>query len=906
MKKELKNQGCPLNREFLYCMEGQVLLPLFKMPPSLLEELTQIQSYNIVLAMISTGGNVDKNINDGGGPYIFRVNGQTHHKIGTLHPINDSNPQFAYVLNHNTSNKNIESSILTALVQILNEMNGLVKGLRMIAAIIIGDIGNIEDAHRDIVVQYKGGGLKMINELHPSYMALQYPLLFPYEEDGFMLGILRRTDHRKNCITFKFTRSPRYMVENYQDVKAICSPRQKAKDQPDTVIRVFKIKLNQLLHDLKHGQHLGRGLPHAHILLFLHYDDKHPTQTEIDRKISVKIPGVNEDPNICCMINNKYSKIFSNKFNRETSIDEDGFAVYRRRDDLGMYIEMNGVKLDNRFIVPYNMNLLVKYQAHINVEWCNRSISIKYLFKYKNKGPDRAIVILEENLHINDCRYVSATEACWRIFRFDIHYCEPAVERLSFHLENEHSNAMYEEARNLTYSSSPSEWVCNNGDKEWNLTKTIDNILYPYLKSTCYALGLLDDKEWHEALNHASQWASGKQLRELFLLVRNGRLLREFENMVYLDVLLIGENNNRLLQEELDCNRVGLNEEHYKRIYDSVIESVNDRELVLAVASFGVAALLLLGGQIAHSRFQIPINVSNNSTCLFKQSSQVGELMVRTSLKIWDEAPMAHRNCFEAMDCSLRDILQFTNLNNVEKPFGGKLDQDMGDIATRDFAHWILSIADNDLSCVESRGMIAIPPDLIVQSNNHPIGNIVNAAYPNLIGKSPTNDFVQDINDYMIDQLIDLDEQVFFNADSICKARDNITDQQTMFPVELLNSLEFPDIPNNGLRLKSNGHCNGTRLIVTRLSKWIVGARIMTGMHVGEKVSISHIILSPSDSKLYFIMKRRQFPISKCFAMIINKSQGETLESVGLFLEKPVLVMVYYMSQSLELREEND
>lgn len=64
-----------------------------------------------------------------------------------------------------------------------------------------------------------------------------------------------------------------------------------------------------------------------------------------------------------------------------------------------------------------------------------------------------------------------------------------------------------------------------------------------------------------------------------------------------------------------------------------------------------------------------------------------------------------------------------------------RLDQDMGDIATRDFAHWILSIGDNDLSCVESRGMIAIPPDLIVQSNNHPIGNIVNAAYPNLIGK---------------------------------------------------------------------------------------------------------------------------------------------------------------------------
>ena len=42
--------------------------------------------------------------------------------------------------------------------------------------------------------------------------------------------------------------------------------------------------------------------------------------------------------------------------------------------------------------------------------------------------------------------------------------------------------------------------------------------------------------------------------------------------MVYLDVLLIGENNNRLLQEELDCNRVGLNEEHYKLFVNLNVE----------------------------------------------------------------------------------------------------------------------------------------------------------------------------------------------------------------------------------------------------------------------------------------------------------------------------------------------
>ena len=98
---------------------------------------------------------------------------------------------------------------------------------------------------------------------------------------------------------------------------------------------------------------------------------------------------------------------------------------------------------------------MVKFQAHINVEWCNHSRSIKYLFKYITKGPDHATLIFEENLHVDastgmqnmtdtdevkvylNCRYVSAIEACWRIFEFEIHYRQPAVQRLSFHIENQ-------------------------------------------------------------------------------------------------------------------------------------------------------------------------------------------------------------------------------------------------------------------------------------------------------------------------------------------------------------------------------------------------------------------------------------------------------------------------------------
>nr|XP_017245346.1 PREDICTED: uncharacterized protein LOC108217005 [Daucus carota subsp. sativus] len=110
-------------------------------------------------------------------------------------------------------------------------------------------------------------------------------------------------------------------------------------------------------------------------------------------------------------------------------------------------------------VVPYHRGLLVKYQGHINVEWCNRSLSIKYLFKYIGKGPDAAtIVLLEANKQLPQtdqdsaasnaqsideiknyvsCRYVSTAESCWRLFEFPIHHRELFVQRLYFHLENE-------------------------------------------------------------------------------------------------------------------------------------------------------------------------------------------------------------------------------------------------------------------------------------------------------------------------------------------------------------------------------------------------------------------------------------------------------------------------------------
>ncbi|KAL6575510.1 hypothetical protein OROHE_000887 [Orobanche hederae] len=307
-----------------------------------------------------------------------------------------------------------------------------------------------------------------------------------------------------------FTGGARYMMQNYQDAMAICkwfgypdlfititcnpkwpeiarfldSRGLNPEDRPDIVCRLFKIKLDQIIKDMTENRIFGstraviytvefqkRGLPHAHILLFLKRDRKTPTADDVDQIISTEIPDQVAHPRLyelvsthmmhgpcsssgnekACMKKGKCTRRFPKRYFDRTTVDDDGYPIYKRRDN-GYIVNKSGVILDNRFVVPHNPLLLMRYQAHINVEWCNQFRSIKYLFKYINKGNDRVTAtISQENndivgeQHVDEtqnyynCRYVSPCEAVWRIFAFDIHYRDPAVQRLSFHLPNEQS-----------------------------------------------------------------------------------------------------------------------------------------------------------------------------------------------------------------------------------------------------------------------------------------------------------------------------------------------------------------------------------------------------------------------------------------------------------------------------------
>ncbi|CAF3519708.1 unnamed protein product [Rotaria sp. Silwood1] len=302
-------------------------------------------------------------------------------------------------------------------------------------------------------------------------------------------------------LSSSFQGTPRAMQQNYQDAMAIvrkygkpdlfitftCNPTwreikeqlfpgQTPSDRPDLITRVFKLKVNELIEDIFKKRILGRtivnvfviefqkrGLPHCHMLIILTNEYKPKDENHIDRIVCSEIPDHVQFPQLyecvrrhmihgpCgtlnphspCMEDGKCSKEFPKEFQNVTMANKDGYPRYRRRDN-GITMTISKYEVDNRWIVPYNPYLLMKYNAHINVEICATVKSIKYLFKYIYKRCDCCNIKLkrpiqegaaaaQETLEWNeikthlDARYVSAPEAAWRLFEFPLHNKSHAI-----------------------------------------------------------------------------------------------------------------------------------------------------------------------------------------------------------------------------------------------------------------------------------------------------------------------------------------------------------------------------------------------------------------------------------------------------------------------------------------------
>jgi len=134
---------------------------------------------------------------------------------------------------------------------------------------------------------------------------------------------------------------------------------------------------------------------------------------------------------------------------------------------------------------------------------------------------------------------------------------------------------------------------------------------------------------------------------------------------------------------------------------------------------------------------------------------------------------------------------------------------------------------------------------------------------------------------------------LFRNQDTIV---DSDSTAAVHFAMGHLNALNASGMPPHLLELKvgqpiillrninpRKGLCNGTKLIVKRLGRKYIQASILSGKWMGQRVAIPRIpLLSSDDSQTPVKFERRQFPIKPSFAMTINKSEGQTLQSVGV------------------------
>ena len=156
------------------------------------------------------------------------------------------------------------------------------------------------------------------------------------------------------------------------------------------------------------------------------------------------------------------------------------------------------------------------------------------------------------------------------------------------------------------------------------------------------------------------------------------------------------------------------------------------------------------------------------------------------------------------------------------------------------------------------------------------------------------NDTVNDFNDILLDRMPGIEHR-FEAANTVQYSSD--ANQAEHYAVEYLQSINLASLPPSCLRLRigvpliliwnlspKQGMCNGTRLRLLGISRNCLQVATLGGKWDGEIRLLPRIKLRTTDEDLPFILERKQFPVRVCFAMTVNKSQGQSLEKVGVDL----------------------
>ncbi|KAJ8348928.1 hypothetical protein SKAU_G00275170 [Synaphobranchus kaupii] len=363
-------------------------------------------------------------------------------------------------------------------------------------------------------------------------------------------------------------------------------------------------------------------------------------------------------------------------------------------------------------------------------------------------------------------------------------------------------------------------------------------------------------------------------------------------------------------------------------------------KVALATAASGIAATLLPKGTTFHSRTKCPLILTDESTCNVSEDDSTAALIRMTHVMVVDEVSMMDRRALEA-DCT------FQWLRGSDKPFGGITMVFSGDwrqiltvvphgsrteIVGRcfkssylwrnveilrltenmrirqaaeeqqdeaDFARFLLDLGEGKIPVIPEDGEFAVELNESLTLPGERIQDIVNWVYETNITNPqwlcecvilcPTNSEVDKVNEYMT--------KMFPGEEHVCSSVDTAESEgQHVYPAEFLHTLCPSGMPPHRITLKvgmvimllrnfdqHNGHCNGSRYLIDQILPHILVAKSVVGVNAGRTLLIPRITLCPSDNIFPFTLRRRQFPVRPCFAMTVNKSQGQSLHHVGVF-----------------------
>ncbi|XP_019246007.1 PREDICTED: uncharacterized protein LOC109225707 isoform X1 [Nicotiana attenuata] len=380
-------------------------------------------------------------------------------------------------------------------------------------------------------------------------------------------------------------------------------------------------------------------------------------------------------------------------------------------------------------------------------------------------------------------------------------------------------------------------------------------------------------------------------------------------------------------------------------LYRALLATVRSKGYIaLATATSGVAASILPGGRTAHSRFKIPIDIDENFSCNISKQSSTAGLIRDAKLIVWDEVSMAKKRMLDVFDLLLKDLMD-TNIlfggkvvvfggdfrqtlpvvrNGKKKDFISEsllystiwdeleklqLSENMRAKTDPAFCDYLMRIG-NGQERVNTNNKIELPDSMIIPftTEEESLDHLFAVTFSNVhtcssnpfladarIVLTTKNDFVNEINDILIAKFLEK-ATTFVGFDETVEPND-----QSQFE-DLLHSLNPAGLPPYKLTLKENcpiillrnlnpyeGLCNGTRLICCDIKTHVISAKIATGDFKNKHVFIPRIpLLSLQDERIPVQFKRTQFPVRLCYAMTINKAQGQTLDFVGIYLREPV------------------